>query len=265
MEIYFFVRQFFSRVKYTVLGKLPFTDTYKQLRQIRNLKGKYVGKRCFFVGSGPSLRISDLELLNGEVTFALNRIFKIFDDTNWRPTFYLNQEINFKEGIKFVNEINNVNFDSRTTLLFPFTRLKKKIMAENSLFLPIYMDLCELHQNPVQNFSTDCSVKIVHAYTSMYTILQIAVYLGFSKIYLIGVDGQYFPGKSHFYEDPSDESNFYNSDITQALTNNLERGFKGMKLAEDQIGSFEIINLTRGGKLELFPRCNIDDVLFQNP
>lgn len=66
----------FSRTKY---GKL-----------LALYKGKFTGKRCFLIGNGPSLRAEDLTRLHeaGEITFAFNRIYNIFDQTPWRPSFY---------------------------------------------------------------------------------------------------------------------------------------------------------------------------------
>lgn len=260
-DLIFFIRQFLSKSKYCLLGKIPYTNIHSQIEKIRELKGAYCGKRCFFVGSGPSLDASDLDLLKDEITFAVNRIFYIFDKTDWRPTFYLNQEINFKEGDRLINELNGAKFNNQTTFFFPFSGLKKHISFENSIFLPIYMDFCEYNLLPVRNFSLDCSKKIVHAYTSMYTVLQIAVYLGFSEIYLIGFDGSYSPGKSHFYEDPLNDSNFYNPHKSKYLSDNINRGFRGMKYAQVSLNSFRIINLTRGGDLSIFPRDELENVL----
>ncbi len=45
--------------------------------------------RAFFIGNGPSLVASDLDLLKNEVTFACNRIQLIYPDTKWRPTHYV--------------------------------------------------------------------------------------------------------------------------------------------------------------------------------
>ena len=58
--------------------------------ELRRFKNSHLGERCFIVGNGPSLKIEDLEKLyvNGEITFAFNMIYKIFDQTLWRPTYY---------------------------------------------------------------------------------------------------------------------------------------------------------------------------------
>lgn len=51
-------------------------------------KDMHRGRRCFIVGNGPSLRIEDLDRLQGELTFASNRIFLAFEQTEWRPSYY---------------------------------------------------------------------------------------------------------------------------------------------------------------------------------
>ena len=52
------------------------------------LKDIHRGKRGFIIGNGPSLTVADLEKLKNEITFASNRIYLAFDETNWRPTYY---------------------------------------------------------------------------------------------------------------------------------------------------------------------------------
>ena len=83
-------------------------DNSKYAQRLRSIKGIHKGQRCFIVANGPSLTSSDLNLLqeNKEITFGMNRIFKIFDDTKWRPTYYVCEDINiFNEC---VDEINNI-------------------------------------------------------------------------------------------------------------------------------------------------------------
>jgi len=55
--------------------------------QIKKLKNIHKNKRAFIIGNGPSLCISDLDRLKDEVTFACNKIYLAFDQTDWRPTY----------------------------------------------------------------------------------------------------------------------------------------------------------------------------------
>ena len=65
-------------------------------KSLRVLKDIHKNKRCFIVANGPSLQAQDLDFLenNNEITFGMNRIFKMFNKTNWRPTYYVCEDIN---------------------------------------------------------------------------------------------------------------------------------------------------------------------------
>ena len=47
------------------------------------------GERCFVILTGPSLTLSDVNLLKNEVTFAVNSCIKLFSKTSWRPNYYV--------------------------------------------------------------------------------------------------------------------------------------------------------------------------------
>ena len=56
--------------------------------RLEELKDTQLGKRCFIIGNGPSLRQTDLTKLRGEATFGLNRIYLLFPEMGF-PTTYL--------------------------------------------------------------------------------------------------------------------------------------------------------------------------------
>lgn len=56
--------------------------------KLLGLKDIHRGNRAVVIGNGPSLKISDLDRLKDEITFASNRIYLAFEDTEWRPTYY---------------------------------------------------------------------------------------------------------------------------------------------------------------------------------
>lgn len=74
---------------------------------IKALKNKHKGQRCFIVGSGPSLKVDDLNKLKDEVTFACNKIYLAFNDTSWRPTYYSVYDVLVAENNK--SEIDALN------------------------------------------------------------------------------------------------------------------------------------------------------------
>ena len=61
-------------------------ETYvKNLSKFHNI---HKGERCFIVGTGPSLRMEDVDMLKGEYTFAVNSCLTMYDKTEWRGTYY---------------------------------------------------------------------------------------------------------------------------------------------------------------------------------
>lgn len=90
----------FTRVAASVQSRyiIPHQQSHfsrtKYGKQLALYKGKFTEKRCFLIGNGPSLRAEDLTRLHeaGEITFAFNRIYNIFDQTPWRPNFFISQD-----------------------------------------------------------------------------------------------------------------------------------------------------------------------------
>ena len=80
---YRYVKEVFTWIAETKYRKC--SDSAK----MKELKDTKIGKRCFIIGNGPSLKAEDLSKLykNNEITFAFNRIYHIFDQTKWRPTY----------------------------------------------------------------------------------------------------------------------------------------------------------------------------------
>ena len=86
------IASFCSRVVYP--WKLNNYEKTSAGKRLATYKNRYKGQRCFLVGNGPSLKAEDLTRLHqaGEITFAFNRVYNIFEDTPWRPTFYISQD-----------------------------------------------------------------------------------------------------------------------------------------------------------------------------
>ena len=75
-----------NRFAFKLSGRL-----HSNQQDLGALRNKYLGKRCFIVCNGPSLNPDDLTRIheNGDISFATNKIDKIFSKTPWRPTYYL--------------------------------------------------------------------------------------------------------------------------------------------------------------------------------
>ena len=87
--------------------------------------------------------------------------------------------------------------------------------------------------------------------------IQLAVYLGFAEIYLLGTDftgvNNYGSKYGHFYDEKDLDSVCY--------TDQVKLGYEKAKQYADCHG-IKIFNATRGGNLEIFERVDFDS-LFQ--
>ena len=115
-------------------------------------------------------------------------------------------------------------------------------------------------------FSDDVAHEIAASDTGMYTAAQMAVYMGFSEIYLIGVDHHFRISQNNKGEIVIDNSvkdyfsEKYNTDKETLYIPNTEKStqtYIAMKQHCDRRG-VKVYNATRGGKLEVFPRINFD-------
>lgn len=229
--------------------------------KLRALKGIKAGQSCFLIGNGPSLRAEDLELIGqkGYDSFAANKIYKIFDSTTWRPTYY--SVVDWKgidEEDANVMEVPYMFFGDYYWRKHNITNKNAYVFYGNRLNSPELRDF---------KFSGDITKQVYMKGSVTYTNLQIAMYMGYTTIYLIGMDNSYAyvmgsNGKttkaegvdcSHFYKDEH-PSHIYSE--KEAMDN----CFIAAKQYADAHG-VQILNATRGGKLELFQRVDFDELM----
>lgn len=215
-------------------------------KKIKSLEKQFVGKRCFIIANGPSLKMSDLDMLyeKNEFCIGMNRIFESFSNTLWRPDLYLCNDILFIN--EFYEKISNMD-------------VKMKFIGdmcnENPNRIPSFHLVCPGRFCEKIPFSSDVSHVCYDGGTITYTCLQFATYMGFSKIYLLGVDfTNMIAGQSgnHFYKEEAVHNNPTYPDFCL-------KSYRTAKKYADTHG-IKIYNATRGGKLEVFPRVNFDSL-----
>lgn len=231
----------------------------KEGRNLKKYKNIHEGESCFFIGNGPSLKSEDLDKISqlGIPTFAFNRIYYIFDDTKWRPTYYISQDEKILTGCQ--NVINDLD-------------IKHKFIPINmKWYFNIHIkDAEEYYLKGTENlnfwFSKDISHSVCWASTVMYTAAQFAAYMGFKKIYLIGVDHHFHISRDrngNITVDNSVKDYFtdkYNEDRDNLFIPSTDIStdtYYAMKKYCDEL-NIQVFNATRGGKLEVFKRINID-------
>ena len=239
------------------------------LEKINKLKNIHCGERCFIIGNGPSLRIEDLDRLEKENTLAANKIFQLYGRTLWRPTYYFSDDpfviktaFPTKEAYKDVIRQSKAAFTSTRRKMFEY---RDDEDMKNVFYYKTVNNLADGRPS----FSEDCAKAVYTSYSITYTMLQFAVYMGFKKIYLLGIDHNYSKEKNikgEIIENKSvrnhtaymDDNNFDLEHIPEIGIMNL--GYESAKEYADK-NHIDIYNLTRGGKLEVFPRKKLEDIL----
>ncbi len=174
--------------------------------ELAKFKNKHKGEKCFIVATGPSLNMDDLDTLNKNrvVTFSMNNIMPSFDKTQWRPDYYVIMDIkaiSVWSDLVIETDIPNKFIDARKKSFWD------KTFRNIENIYPIFSDSAFLQtdEHDMFEFSTDITKKIINGRTVTYTCIQMAVYMGFSEIYLLGVDFSYDKHKNvedaHFSKD----------------------------------------------------------------
>lgn len=228
---------------------------------MQSLKGKHQEERCFIIGNGPSLTAEDLDKLREEITFASNRIYNIFDKTEWRPTYYLAVDSDF---IKYNYEIIK-GIQSKYIFLSNIYQIPLNDKPENIVYINEYAKFPVNKWDDTSAFvSEDVSKFFSIGYTVTFTAMQLALYMGFKEIYLLGVDFSYSiirdsRGRIRKNDNTKD---YFDGKKYRSTVLNYNSVLHSYKIAKEYCdeNNIKINNVTRGGKLEVFNRADLDSV-----
>jgi hypothetical protein len=229
---------------------------------LKGFKNKYKGQRVFIVGNGPSLNKHDLKLLDGEYSFAVNGIFYKTRENGYKPTFYVVEDRHVAKDN--IDEINKYDVPYK---FFPVDYRDMIKKTNNTFFFS--MDKGYYHKSSpnfaLPRFSPDAN-SILYCGQSVTMInIQLAAYMGFSEIYLIGMDHNYvLPSDAEVNGEEitsnSDDPNHFHPDYFgkgkiwhDPHLDRVQRSYHYMKLALES-KEIKIFNATVGGKLEVFER-----------
>lgn len=215
---------------------------------MERFKNRHLNERCVLVCNGPSLNKMDLSFLKNETVIGLNKIFLGFSTFNFYPRYYVS--VNKKVLQQSKNEINKL-----TCVKFLSDRVPGEFKSNaltNIIKSEFYTD----------DFSYDISEGVQEGYTVTYAALQIAFYLGFKEVYIIGMDHRFsFQGKpneenlltgkdiNHFSQNYFADKKWDNPDLE-----NSERYYKVARKVFESNGR-KIIDATVDGACTIFPKA----------
>lgn len=233
-------------------------------RNMRKIRNTCLNESCFIIGNGPSLTTDDLETLykNNIDTFAVNRIFKIFPQTKWRPTYYVSTDhVLIRDMLDEVEKIPaKIKFIPLQNRYYHGIEIKgAKYFFRN--------DRREMDQP--EKFSLDCSDQVNMRGTVTIACMQLAMHLGYRHIYLLGIDHNFdkiVTENGEVIIDPSVKNYFiegYDDDVASEVHHNLgntTQAYYDVRKFIDKT-DVKIYNASRQTKLTAFERVTFEKAL----
>lgn len=217
---------------------------YNQL--VANLYNAHRGQSVIIVCNGPSLNGVSKQMLAENVTIGMNKIFMWPFVPNY---FVCVNPLVLQQSWGRIHDLNTIRFVSEKT---------PDPVAQNS-------SLMVLHSQPAPIFSYEPARYVWEGHTVTFVALQLAFYMGFTKVGLVGLDHRYeFEGQPNEKllmegDDPNHFTSIYFKghewhapDLPKA-----EFAFGLAKEAFEADGR-KIFNLTPNSALEVFRKMNID-------
>lgn len=233
------------------------TPYYRYMKKIRN---SHLGESCFVIGNGPSLTAEDLDTLAEKHidSFAMNRIYKIFPQTKWRPTYYVNTDWTLIRDV--LEEVDRIPAKQK---LFPIQHLYeesfRKAIRRRAVF--------QLKGVDEVGFKVDCSESLRGVGTVTIASIQLAAHMGYRNIYLLGVDHNFDKiideigntvvneGVKNYFVDDYDTDIL--SEVMHDIGNTTRRYYEVQKYYPKH--GVNIYNATRTTKLNAFPKISFEE------
>lgn len=149
-----------------------------------NLMNKYIDERCFIIATGPSLAYKDMSFLQDEFTIGVNFSPIMFDLWDFQPDFNIVADKfifpHYKEELlKLIKGTDTI----KIAVASACDTYPDELKDDNTFFVPkkLPQDIISFSTNPVkQGFSRGKTVT--------YDAVQLANFLGFSEVYILGMD-----------------------------------------------------------------------------
>ena len=241
-----------------------------EINHIEEFENAYEGEPCFVIGNGPSLLDLDWEKMQGVYTFATNRIGALWNHTleiDWRPIFYVltsNQMVARKSwvpdcvsalesaGASFVNKTN------------------RKVIPEELHGDIWWLKECRhegmnMEEVPDHFFSVNPALWLSKFGTSWLPMMQLAVWMGFDPIYIVGCDLDFtsYDNRSeddpnHFFKNYDGDGYSFSGKTADIVMQNVPAAHRLVKRVTEQLG-IEVYNATPGG-MDIWPRVKFEEL-----
>jgi hypothetical protein len=235
----------------TLSWLLPTKISTENKKEILKFKDIHKGERCFIVANGPSLKQTDLSLLKDEYTIGMNRIYLLEEVNGFIPSYLVVADIEIQLN-QFRDEYNQV----KVPKFFPW-EVRNKFDHFNTYFYKMKYKT---------DFSPNFTGLIGAAKSVTVVCIQLAYFMGFQEVILIGKDHSYnhkqqgVPGtrlKSDGNENNHFIKGYYKPGMKWSIPNYIEEEIS-YQFARDYFekNNRKILDATINGKLTVFEKID---------
>jgi hypothetical protein len=224
--------------------------------RLEKLRDRHAGERCVLVANGPSLSHMDFRLFRREICIGMNKIYLGFKRFHFYPRYYvtINRYV-IEQSVKEIKTMNCVKFVSR--------RGANGLIEEDALTY-----LVDTRKSG-SAFCRDISNEgVSEGHTVTYAALQLAYFLGFREVIIVGMDHRYqYQGKPNEAKimqgaDPNHFSADYFGGGQTWNNPNLLRSEESYRIARRvyEQSNRRIIDATLNGACKVFERADYKNI-----
>lgn len=195
---------------------------------ISDFKDRHKEKNLFILASGPSLKELDLSGLSRRITMGLNRSFMIYPEPYYHCVF-----------------------DYRLFELYPEELKKCRVLftlEDRPWGLP-------LNLLGSKGFSWNLEEGIYSGYTISFFALQLAVYMGFERIFFLGLDLDFREKDTHFFG-----YDYHSKDHKTTEFPKMLESFQKIAPTLKERG-IQVYNCSPVSQLEVFPFMSFEEAM----
>lgn len=224
---------------------------------LSGLRDKHAGERAVIICNGPSLKKTDMTLVAGETSFCMNRSYLMFEEWGFIPNYFsLTNELVLRQ---FLDDIRALDMPKFTD--FAYRELLRPEDGARYFRLPPRLS---------DKFEGDLQRPISSGGTVTFATLQIAFYLGFSEVIIVGMDHRFkakgIPSAAEIRQNDVDEDHAHPDYFPKGMKWELPDLVRSELAYEQARNQFEkhgrrIIDATVDGACTVFEKMPLREAL----
>ena len=236
-------------------------EMLKPFTRLKKFQDIHRDEKCLLLCNGPSLNDIDFRRIaaNEFTVFGLNKIYIGMNRLGIQPDYIV--AVNKKVIEQSVDQFNSLRI-----IKFISNRVDSHLVPESDYTYTINTVL----PSPYKRFSEDISEYVHEGWTVTHVALQVAYYMGFSKVFIVGMDHRF---KQHIGGQENQEAVIEGTDLDHFDPNyfgngqvwdlpdlvNSEISYRAALKAYHDDGR-KIFDCTINGACRIFPKLDIEAI-----